>query len=395
MNLHRTALYASAAALFLSVSAQAEDIKIGFISTFSGPFAHAGDYAEKGVELYMSMHPDAFAGHTVEIIKRDDTGPNADVARRLAQELVVQDKVDLIMGLQFTPNAFAALDIANKAHIPVVIHNAATSSITEASPYAVRVARTMWASAFPLGTYAYEDMGARTAAVLYSDYAPGKDAKDAFVRSFTDAGGKIIDDVPLPFPQTPDFTPFLQRLKLAAPDVIFAFVPTGKYAQTFVKTYDTIGLKQVSKLIGPFDIAPPAELPMMGDGIDGVVIAGHYAESLDNPANKAFVDAWHMAYPDLEIDPFAVQSFDSMAAISHAVQATGGKFDGDSFIAALKGWSTDSPRGPLSIDPDSRDAVQTQYIMEIHKDEGGKYVPVVVKAYPGIGDPWKDLKIGK
>lgn len=378
-----------------TTAASAEAIKIGFISTFSGPAAFAGDYAEKGVQLFLDQNPAAFGGHEIKIIKRDDTGPNADVSRRLAQELIVRDGVDVIMGLHFTPNAFAVLDIADKARVPVIIQNAATASITEASPYVVRVSRTLWGSAYPLGQYATKKLGAKTAVVMYSDYAPGKDAKDAFERAFTEGGGEVLDRVALPFPQTPDFTPFLQRVKSTDPDVLFAFVPSGKYSTAFVKTYETLGLKTVTRLIGPFDIAPPAELELMGAGIEGALVVGHYSESLDNPANKAFTEAWHAKYGDLAVDSFAVQAYDSMAAIAEAVRKTDGSFDGESFVEALKGWRFDSARGPLTIDAETRDAVQNQYVIEIRADARGKLGDVVIDTIPNVKDPWKELGLGK
>ena len=392
----RSTVFVAGLAFGLATSvAAAAEIKIGFISTFSGPSAASGDYANRGVELFLETNPEAFEPHQIEIIRRDDTGPNAEVARRMAQELIVREGVDIIMGLQYTPNAFAALDITNQAQVPVVIHNAATSSITEASPHVVRVSRTLWGSAYPLGQYVAEELGAKTATILFSDYGPGKDARDGFERAFTDAGGEVVDIIPLPFPQTPDFTPFLQRVREAAPDVVFAFVPAGRYATAFVTTYDNIGLTDVSQLVGPFDIAPPSELELMGDSVEGTIIVGHYADGLDNPENQAFLAAWNEAYPDVVPDPFAVQAYDAMAAIAAAVQATDGDFDGESFVDALRGWTYASPRGPLTIDAETRDAVQNQYVMEIQRDSDGDLQYVVLETIPDVGDPWKDLGIGK
>jgi len=394
--MQKLGLAAGALALALwAGSAHADPVKIGFISTFSGPAAFAGDYAQKGVDLFLAQNPDAFGGHEIEIIKRDDTGPNPEVARRLAQELIVQDGVDVIMGLQFSPNAFSVLELANEAEIPVVVHNAATSSITKASPYVVRLSRTLWGASYPLGKYAAEKAGAKTAVVMYSDYAPGKDSWQAFDRGFTEAGGKILDVIPLPFPQTPDFTPFLQRVKNADPDVVFAFLPSGKYSTAFVKTYDSLGLKSVARLIGPGDIAPPSEFELMGDGIEGALIVFHYSAALDNPQNKAFLAAWKKAYPDVAPDAFAVQAYDSMAAIAEAVRKTGGDFDGQSFVDALKGWTFASARGPIEIDPETRDIVQNQYVMEVVRGDDGKLHEKVIDTIPDVGDPWKDLGLDK
>lgn len=375
--------------------AQAKTIKIGFISVFSGPAAFAGDYAEKGMQLFLSQNPDAFGKHKVEIIKRDATGPNAEVSRRLAQELIIKEKVDLLVGLTFSPNAFAIAGLVNKAKIPVIIQNAATSSITNKSPYFVRVSRTLWSSSYPLGKYLVEKKGTKTAAILYSDYAPGKDAKNAFTKSFTEAGGKILDTIPLPFPQTPDFTPFLQRIKKAKPDVVFVFVPGGKYSTSFVKTYHSIGLTKVSRLVGSLDLTPPTELDLMGEGIDNALVVGHYTPNLDNAENKKFVAAWNAKYPGKIVDSFALQAYDSMAVIAEGVRKTDGKFNGDSFVAAVKGWSYKSPRGPFKIHEKSRDVVQNQYVMEVRRGKDGKLATHVTDTLPNIGDPWKDLGLGK
>ncbi|MEC7259859.1 MAG: ABC transporter substrate-binding protein [Pseudomonadota bacterium] len=364
-------------------------MKIGFISTFSGPAAFSGDYAQKGVDLFLKQNPDAFGDVNVEIVTRDDTGPAAETAKRLAQELVVQEDVDLIMGIQWSNNAFAILDVANEAELPVVLFNAATSSLTEASPYVVRVSRTMWQSSFPLGSYAAETMGLKKAIVLFADYAPGKDAKEAFKAGFTEAGGEVAEEIPLPFPQTPDFTPFLQRAKVSDADTIYAFMPSGAYSTAFVKAFVSTGLKDQMVLIGPGDIAPPSELELMGDGIEGATIIFHYSASVPGETNAAFVTSWNEAYPDTPVDSFGVQAYDGMAAIAHAIRETGGDFTAESFVDTLKGWTHDSPRGPISIDPETRDIVENQYIMKVVRNPDGKLVEQIIDTIPDVADPWK------
>ncbi|MGX1309333.1 branched-chain amino acid transport system substrate-binding protein [Amorphus suaedae] len=382
---------AALGAVLVASAAQADPIKIGFISTFSGPAAFSGDYAKKGVDLFLKENPDAFGDHEVEIIERDDTGPNPEVAKRLAQELVVQDGVDVIMGIQWSNNAFAVLDVANEAEVPVVIFNAATASITEASPYAVRVSRTMWQSSYPLGAYAYDKLGLRKIATVFADYAPGKDANQAFAEGFEKAGGEIVDQIPLPFPQTPDFTPFLQRIKASGADGVYAFMPSGPYSTSFVKTYVNLGLKDSVKLIGPGDIAPPSELDKMGEGIEDAIIAFHYSAAVPGDANAKFLKAWTAAYPDTPVDAFAVQAYDGMAAIAAAIEKTDGDFDGESFVEALKGWTYDSARGPITIDPETRDIIENQYILTIVKNDDGKLVEKLVDTLPDVKDPWKEL----
>lgn len=387
----RTLLAIAAAATVLGVAvAQAADVKIGFISTFSGPAAFSGDYAQKGVDLYLQQHPDAFGDVDVEIVTRDDTGPAAETAKRLAQELVIQDQVDLIMGIQWSNNAFAILDVANEAEVPVVLFNAATSSLTEASPYVVRVSRTMWQSSYPLGTYAAETMGLSKAIVLFADYAPGKDAAAAFTAGFSEAGGEIVEEIPLPFPQTPDFTPFLQRAKVSDADAIYAFMPSGAYSTAFVKAYVSTGLKDQMTLIGPGDIAPPSELELMGEGIEGATIIFHYSSAVPGETNAAFIKAWQEAYPETPVDSFGVQAYDGMAAIAHAIRETNGDFTAQSFVDSLKGWTHDSPRGPMMIDPETRDIVENQYIMRIVRNSDGKLVEEIVDTIPNVKDPWKE-----
>ncbi|WP_026319242.1 ABC transporter substrate-binding protein [Amorphus coralli] len=386
-----TALAATLGAVLVAGAAQADPIKVGFISTFSGPAAFSGDYAKKGVELFMKENPDAFGDHEIQIIERDDTGPNPEVAKRLAQELIVQDDVDVIMGIQFSNNAFAILDVANEAEVPVIIFNAATSSITEASPYVVRVSRTMWQSSYPLGAYAHDKLGLTKIATFYADYAPGKDASAAFTEGFEKAGGEIVDAIPLPFPQTPDFTPFLQRIKASGADGVFAFMPSGPYSTAFVKTYVNLGLKESVKLIGPGDIAPPAELDKMGEGIEDAIITFHYSAAVPGEANAKFLKAWNAAYPDTPVDAFAVQAYDGMAALAEAVKKTNGDFDADSFVDALKGWEHDSARGPITIDPETRDVIGNQYVLTIVKNDAGKLEEKLVDTLEAVKDPWKEM----
>ncbi|MDQ0314402.1 ABC transporter substrate-binding protein [Amorphus orientalis] len=390
-----SAVAAALGAVLIAGAAQAETIKVGFISTFSGPAAFSGDYAKKGVELFLKQNPDAFGEHEVEIIERDSTGPNPEVAKRLAQELIVQDDVDVIMGIQFSNNAFAILDVANEAEVPVIIFNAATSSITEASPYVVRVSRTMWQASYPLGSYAHDELGLTKVATFYADYAPGKDASQAFTEGFEKAGGEIVDQIPLPFPQTPDFTPFLQRIKASGADGVFAFMPSGPYSTAFVKTYLNLGLKDSVKLVGPGDISPPAELDNMGEGIKDAIITFHYSSAVPSEANEAFTKAWNEAYPDTPVDAFGVQAYDGMAALAEAIRKTGGDFTAEEFVDSLKGWEYESARGPIRIDPETRDVVGNQYVLTIVENEDGKLVEKLIDTIPDVKDPWKELHSSK
>lgn len=394
MTFKRTlAAAAAVAAVAVPVTAaQAKTIKVGVILPFSGPNAFLGKQLDNGLELYMKQNPNVPGGHKIQLIKRDSTGPKPDVAKRLAQELITREKVDLIAGIIYSNNAFAVMALSKKAKFPVLVLNAGTASITTRSPYVARVSFTMWQSAYPMGKYAYEKMGIRTAAVAYANYAPGKDSKNAFAKSFTAAGGKIIDDVPFPFPKIPDFTPFLQRIKDKKPDAVYVFIPAGKWATGVMKTYNDLGMKAAGiKLIGPGDITQDTELPNMGDVPVGVMTMHHYSASADRPANKKFVAAWKKAYgPKSGTDFLAVQGWDGGAALYNVIAKTGGNITGPSFVKAMKGWTYDSPRGPLMVDPETRDVVNNIYLRRVEK-RGGALANVELDTIKMVKDPWKVL----
>ena len=251
--------------LAVTGTAWAETVKVGVILPYSGPNAQLGQQVDRGFELYQKLNAKGTGGHKIEIIKRDSTGPKPDVAKRLATELITRDKVDIVAGVVYSNNAFAISDVTRKAKVPLLIMNAGTAAITTRSPYTARVSFTMWQAAYPLGKYAYEKMKIRTAAVAYANYSPGKDSKNAFTKAFTAAGGKVVADIPFPFPKIPDFTPFLQSVKDAKPDALYVFIPAGKWATGVMKTYDDLGMRAAGiELIGPGDITQDSELPNMG-----------------------------------------------------------------------------------------------------------------------------------
>jgi branched-chain amino acid transport system substrate-binding protein len=382
----------AAAALAGSTAALAANVKVGIILSYSGAEAANGKQLDRGIELYRKLHPTVPGGHTVELIKRDDTGPNAAVARRLAQELITRDKVDIISGILYSNNAFAIMELSEEAKFPVLIMNAGTASITQKSPYVARISFTMWQSAYPLGKYAFEKMGIKTAAIAYANYAPGKDSTTAFAESFTAAGGKIVADVPFPFPNIPDFTPFLQRVKDAKPDALYVFIPAGKWATGVMKSYNELGMAQTGiKLIGPGDITQDTELPNMGDVPLGVITTHHYSAAGDRPENKMFVEAWKKEYgADSTPDFLGVQGWDGMAALYYVVEKLNGKITPDGFINALKGWKYESPRGPMMIDPETRDIVNNIYLRRVEK-RGSALANVELDTIPMVKDPFKAL----
>jgi branched-chain amino acid transport system substrate-binding protein len=391
-------LAALAAALALALpAAQAADVKVGVIMTYSGVNAEYGEQITRAMELYLKLHPEATGGHRIELIKRDSKNPGGAVAKTLAQELVTRDKVDMLAGFVFSPNAMATAPIATQAKVPMIVLNAGTAWITNLSPYVARVSFSMWHAAYPMGGYAAKTLGCKTAAVGYTDYPPGKDSLAAFKMGFEAAGGKVTDEIPMGNPaQVPDFTPFMQRVKDGKPDCFYVFVPAGPHAAAMVKTYGDVGLRAAGvKLIGPLDIIQDTKLQSMGDPAVGMVTMGHYAADYDTPANRAFVKAWKDAYGERSTPDFmAVAGWDGMAAIAHVVKTLDGKIDADRAMKALEGWKFDSPRGPIMIDPKTRDIVMDAHVQKVVKKDG-RLVVEVLDVIPQVKDPCKELKVGK
>ena len=371
----------------------AATVKIGIILPYSGPNAQIGQQLDRGMELYVKLHPNELGGHKIQLIKRDSTGPKPDVAKRLAQELITRDKVDIIGGIVYSNNALAIAGLSKKARVPILIMNAGAAVITTKSPYIARVSFTMWQAAYPLGEYAYKNMGIKTVAVAYANYAPGKDSKTAFITAFKKAGGKVVAEIPFPFPKIPDFTPFLQRVKDSKPDGLYVFIPAGKWATGVIKTYGDLGMKEAGiTLFGPGDITQDSELPNMGDVPIGIITMHHYSAAGDRPENKRFVKAWKEAYgANTTPDFFGVQGWDGMAALYEVVRRLGGKITAEKAIEVWKGWKFNSPRGPIMIDPETRDIVNNQYLRKVEK-QGGKLANIEFKTIEMVKDPWKELQ---
>ena len=254
----------------------AQTIKIGFITSYSGLNGNLGPYMERAVRLYIKEHQKELPpGVKIELITRDDTGPNPDKAKQLAQELIVRDKVNLLAGVIFTPNAMAIAPLATEAKVPFVIMNAGTAVITTRSPYIVRTSFTLWQSSFPLGTWAAKKY--KTAYTLVSDFGPGHDAETAFTQAFKAGGGNVVANVRVPL-QNPDWAAYMQRVKDAKPDALMVFIPAGKTATAVMKNFSDLGLGQAGiKLIGPGDITTEEELPNMGDVALGVTTVFHWS----------------------------------------------------------------------------------------------------------------------
>jgi branched-chain amino acid transport system substrate-binding protein len=340
------------------------------------------------MKTYLKMHGDVFGGRKVELIVKDTTGPAPDIAKRLAQELVTRDKVDILAGFGLTPNAMAVAPIATEAKKPMVISNAATSVITTRSPYIVRVSHTLPQDTKPIAQWAAKN-GIKRVFTLISDYGPGQDAEAEFVKSFKAAGGEIVESVRVPL-QNPDFAPFIQRAKDAKPDAMFVFIPPGSQTIAFIKGYEERGLKAAGiKIIATGDLTDDGVLQSMGDATLGIVNSFHYSAAHDSPENKAFIKAYYETNGNkLRPNFMAVGGFDGMAAIAEALKKTGGSTDPDKFLAALKGMKINSPRGPIMIDPETRDIVQTVYIRKVEKVDGQLY-NVEFDKFPDQKDPGK------
>jgi branched-chain amino acid transport system substrate-binding protein len=391
MRLGKFAIAAACAVALLTTDALAQTVKLGIVSTYSGPFAAVGEQLDRGIRLYMKLHEkDLPPGVKLEIIRRDDTGPNPEIAKRMAQELITRDRVQLLAGAVYTPNALAIAPLATEAKVPFIIMNAGTAMITTRSPYIARVSFTLWQSSYPLGSWAARN-GIRKVFTAVADYGPGIDAEAAFTKGFSDAGGQIVGAVRMPL-ANPDYVPFMQRAKDAAPDAVFAFVPAGKDATALMKTFGDLGLRQAGiKLIGPGDITTDEELQNMGDAALGVVTAFHYSAAGNRPANQAFVKAYKAAFGASENPSFlVVGAYDGMAAIFHVIAEQKGRIDPEKTMELLKGWKADSPRGPIMIDPETRDIVQNEYMRRIEKVDG-QLANVEFETMPMVKDPWKEI----
>jgi branched-chain amino acid transport system substrate-binding protein len=396
---HAGVRFALAAALAAGVAAaQAQTVKVGVVLPYTGVGAEFGQQVDRGIQMFLKLNPGAFGPYKVQLVKRDSKNPSGAEAKTAVQELIAQDKVDLLTGFIYSPDAIASAPLVSAAKKPMVVMNAGTAWITNLSPMISRVSFSMWHSGHAMGEAAAKLLKAKTAVVGYSDFPPGKDSLDAFMKGFEANGGKVVDAIPMGGPgQVPDFTPFFQRAKDRKPDVFFVFVPAGDHAVSVVKTYAALGMRQAGiKLIGPGDITQDFKLQAMGDDAVGLITMHHYNADLDNPANRRLVAAWRQEYGANTVPDFmGVQGYDGMAAIAHAVTALKGQLDPDKVQAALKGWKyADSPRGPIMIDPATRDIVMNEYLSELVKKDGRLYQKNI-GVITAVKDMCKELKQGK
>jgi len=387
----------AAAAVLIGASAQAQEIKVGVNLPYTGIGAEIAQQMDRGLELYLKLNADKVRPYTIKLIKRDVKNPGGADARVAVQELLTQDNVDIVTGWLYSPNAIATAPVVTAGKKLAVIMNAGTAHIPNMSPYYVRVSFSMWHAGHALGEAAAKVLNAKTAAIGYSDFPPGKDSRDAFKRGFEANGGRVIDDIPMGSgAAVPDFTPFFQRVKDKKPDVFFVFIPSGDHAAAVAKTYGALGLRQAGiRLIGPGDVTVDNKLQDMGAAAVGIVTMHHYNVDLDNPENKRFVAAWKQAYGADAIPDFtSVGGYDGMAAIVHVVQTLKGKIETDKALEALKGWRFESPRGPIMIDPVTRDIVMNEYLSEVVMGSDGKLHQKQIGKIERVKDPCKEHAIG-
>ncbi|MEP7030503.1 MAG: ABC transporter substrate-binding protein [Pseudolabrys sp.] len=381
----------AAAAMLLATSANAADtVKIGLIMAYSGQFADTAAQMDNAIKLYIKEHGDTVAGKKIEIIRKDTGGPNPDVAKRLAQELIVRDQVDILAGFTLTPEALGAADVSAEAKKFMVVMNAATSIITAKSPYVARTSLTIPQLEDAFGAWAYKS-GIRKVYTMVSDYGPGIDAETWFQNGFKGAGGEIAGSVRMPVANA-DFSAFVQRAKDVNPEAIFVFIPGGAQPPAFAKALAERGMdpKKI-KILGQGEIVMnDGVLRNMGDAAHGIITVFHYGWEHKSAKNAAFVKAFNAEFKR-NPDVFSIGGYDGMHLIYEALKKTGGKADGESLIAAAKGMKWESPRGPISIDPETRDIVQTVYIRRVEA-VGGVNENVEFDKIDNVKDPAKVKK---
>ncbi|GAA0772955.1 ABC transporter substrate-binding protein [Castellaniella ginsengisoli] len=370
-----------------ALPAQAKDLTIGLVLSMSGPFSDYGRQIQNGIETYMAQHGDTVAGRKIKLIVKDDTGIAPAIAKRQAQELLIKDKVDILAGFDLTPNAFSVAPLATEAKVPMIVMNAATSSITEKSPYIVRVSMTLPQSSWAIAQWAVKN-DIDSAYILVADYGPGHDAQAQFKKTFTELGGKVLGEVRTPV-NTPDYAPFLQRVKETQPDALFFFVPPGSSMVALAKNFREMGLDKLGiKEMGPGDMTDENSLAALGDNALGMITAFHYSDAHDSPENKAFVGAYAKAYPQDRANFMSVGGYDGMQLIYKVLEKTGGDASGDAFIKAAKGLKWESPRGPVQIDPDTRDIIQNEYIRKLERVDG-ELRNIEFATFEAVKDPGK------
>ncbi|MBB4102222.1 ABC transporter substrate-binding protein [Allorhizobium borbori] len=363
----------------------ADTIKVGLVLPMSGPFSQYGQQMQNGIKLFMKEHGDTVAGKKIELVIKDDGGIAPDRARRAVQDLIVRDKVDILAGFTFTASALAAAPMAKEAEKAMIVMNASSSGITEASPYMIRIGQTLPQITEPAGRYAGEQ-GFKTIYTVVADITAGHDAEAAFIRGLKSTGGEVAGSLRVPA-QNPDFAPFVQRIKDAKPNAVFAWLPPGEAAINFIKEFNQRGLAAEGiVMLGTGDLTDELTITQTGDAGLGVVTTGHYSMAHKSAKNEAFVKAYLADYPNEKWPNFlSVSAYDGMAVLYHGLEKTKGDASGPVITEALKGEKIESPRGPIEIDAKNRDIVQTIYVRKVEKVDG-RFANVEFHEFPESRD---------
>lgn len=387
MNRLKRLVPAIAAGLLASGAAAAQDvIKIGLIVPMTGPSASTGVQVEAGVRLYQQMHGTTVAGKKIEVILKDDTGTQPELTRRIAQDLVIKDKVNVLAGFGLTPLAVATAPISAQSKTPMVVMAAASSVITTRSPYILRASFTLPQATVGIAEWSAKN-GIKKVFTLVADYAPGIESETTFKKVFAENGGQIVGEVRSPL-ANPDFAPFLQRVKDAKPDALFVFVPSGQGAAVMKQFKDRGLVEDGVRLIGTGDVVDDDQLQEIGAPALGAITSHHYSAAHNSPENKAYVEGMAKLAPNMRPNFMSVGGYDGMHLIYETLKKTNGNAEGDAFMAAAKGLTWTSPRGPVKVEPDTRELTQNIYIRKTEQ-VNGQYYNIEFDTLPNVKDPAK------
>lgn len=373
-------------ALVIASPAQAQDkIKIGIIGPFSGPFAATGVQFKQGIEAYMALNGTKVGEREIEVLYRDVGGTNPANAKRLAEELIVRDKVSLLGGFFLSPEAFAAASVVNETKTPTALFMAGAQPLMRQSPYFVRVGATLWQQYTPSAEWAIKK-GLKRAHIVVADFTPGHDAQQSFTNKFTALGGQVVsaDRIPL---NTVDFAPVAERAAKSGADVINVFIPAGAPALGLLRAFAARGVFNNATVIGCAE-TDDADMHLFDDSVIGFYSSLYYAVGLPNQENQKLKVALREKFRDNAVLGLAtVVAFDGMHVLYKMIEAQKGKtFDPEAAMAAIKGYSWNSPRGPLKIEPDSREITQNMYMRRVEK-VSGHLENVVIDTIPAIKEP--------
>jgi branched-chain amino acid transport system substrate-binding protein len=380
-------LYAASALLALTGAAAAETVKVGVLGVFSGGFARWGEQFQQAIAVYQKQHGDTVNGHKIEVVYRDVGGPDPAKSRQLTEELILREKVQFLGGFAFTPNALSIAQLVTEAKIPTVIFNAATAVVTRRSPMFVRVSFTLPQDTVPLAAWAPKN-GIKRVVSVVSDYAPGHDGEAAFIRVFKENGGEILDAVRIPL-STTDFAPFFERILQQKPDAIFLFGPGGAASVGMINTWAS-RLKPAGIQLTTTNETQEIDLPKIGKASLDAIGSSHYTETIDNPLNKRLrADLEAMFGKDRIPDTATVSAYDGIHMIYQTVAKLGPRPNPEEAVKFMASMKFDSPRGPVEMDPKTRDIIQNVYLRRV-VERNGRLENQNFATVPMVKDPWKE-----